>query len=274
MNISTWLKDATKQLKDIGIESSRLDAELILAETIRKPRTYLHAHLDEDIDPRRIDIAYARLGLRIDRVPLAYIVGHKEFFGREFNVSPNVLIPRPESEDIIHTFLEVSAGDISTDRTLIDVGTGSGCLGITAKLERPDVSVILSDISPQALDVASRNAEQLQADVRTQEQDLLLGQIEPVDYIFANLPYVNESWQVSPELRYEPRQALFADNGGLALIFRLLNQAPQCMHDGGWLLIEADPEQHPDIIEAAQEKGFRHQRTTGYCLAFRIGAEN
>ena len=113
MNISDWLRSATKRLKDIGIESPRLDAELILAETLRKPRTYLHAHLDEDIDPRRIDIAEARLDLRKDRVPIAYIIGHKEFYGREFHVTPSVLIPRPESEDIVTTFLDIAAGDIA-----------------------------------------------------------------------------------------------------------------------------------------------------------------
>ena len=105
MTISTWLKLATKQLKDTGITSARLDAELLLAETLRKPRTYLHAHLDEDIDPRRVDIANARLDLRLERVPLAYILGYKEFFGRKFRVTPAVLVPRPETEDLMTIFL-------------------------------------------------------------------------------------------------------------------------------------------------------------------------
>ncbi|OYX44207.1 protein-(glutamine-N5) methyltransferase, release factor-specific [Candidatus Saccharibacteria bacterium 32-49-12] len=276
MNISAWLKDATKQLKDIGIDSARLDAELILSETLRKPRTYLHAHLDETIDPRRIDIAYARLDLRKDRVPLAYIVGYKEFYGRKFSVSPNVLIPRPESEDMIDLLLEVTASDISDQRTLIDVGTGSGCLGITAKLERPGINVVLSDISPQALDVAQANAHSLGANITTQEQDLLFGQIEPVDYILANLPYVDESWSVSPELRHEPKKALFAKNGGLAMIFRLIEQAPLCLNDDGWLFIEADPEQHSQIITFASNYGFIYQKTRHYCVLLRrrVGAES
>jgi release factor glutamine methyltransferase len=107
MTISTWLKLATKQLKDIGITSARLDAELLLAETLRKPRTYLHAHLNEDIDPRRVDIANARLDLRLERVPLAYILGYKEFFGRKFRVTPAVLVPRPETEDLMTIFLQL-----------------------------------------------------------------------------------------------------------------------------------------------------------------------
>ena len=211
MNISDWLRSATKRLKDIGIESPRLDAELILAETLRKPRTYLHAHLDEDIDPRRIDIAEARLDLRKDRVPIAYIIGHKEFYGREFHVTPSVLIPRPESEDIVTTFLDIAAGDIAENLKLLDVGTGSGCLGITLKLERPDISVTLSDTSRQALLIAEKNADQLGASVQVKQQSLLRGQVERLNYIVANLPYVDREWQVSPELQHEPQSALFAE---------------------------------------------------------------
>lgn len=274
MNISSWLKDATKQLKDIGIESSRLDAELILAATIRKNRTYLHAHLDEELDPRRIDIANARLDLRLDRVPLAYIVGFKEFYGRQFVVSPQVLIPRPESEDLIDLFLEVSANNILPNQTLLDIGTGSGCLGITASLERPSLDVTLTDISRTALEVAKKNADNLNASVKLRQQNLLIGQIEPLDYILANLPYVSLEWKVSPELRHEPKQALFADDGGLSLIYKLLEQTKRHLKQGGYLLIEADPEQHPKIVDYAKKLGLIHYKTIGYALALTpIGAE-
>ena len=270
MNISDWLRSATKRLKDIGIESPRLDAELILAETLRKPRTYLHAHLDEDIDPRRIDIAEARLDLRKDRVPIAYIIGHKEFYGREFHVTPSVLIPRPESEDIVTTFLDIAAGDIAENLKLLDVGTGSGCLGITLKLERPDISVTLSDTSRQALVIAEKNADQLGASVQVKQQSLLRGQVERLNYIVANLPYVDREWQVSPELQHEPQSALFADQHGLALIYELLEQAPLHLMNDGWLLLEADPEQHPDITRKAIQSGFTCERTQGYCVALRL----
>ena len=165
---------------------------MILANTLRKNRTYLHAHLDEEIDPRRFDIANARLDLRLDRVPIAYILGYKEFYGRKFTVSPSVLIPRPESEDLISLFLELTASEIA-EKVLIDVGAGSGCLGITAKLERSNLSVILSDISKPALNIAEKNANALNADVYIQQQSLLNGQLRPVDYIFANLPYVDKN---------------------------------------------------------------------------------
>ena len=269
MIISDWLKTATKSLKNIGISSARLDAELILANTLRKNRTYLHAHLDEEIDPRRFDIANARLDLRLDRVPIAYILGYKEFYGRKFTVSPSVLIPRPESEDLISLFLELTASEI-TEKTLIDVGTGSGCLGITAKLERNNLSVILSDISKPALKITEKNADTLKADVTIQQQSLLNGQIRPVDYIFANLPYVDKDWDVSPELKYEPELALFAEDEGLKLISELISQAPRCLTSNGLLFIEADPCQHNRIINIAIKNGFKEEKRLNYILVLRL----
>ncbi len=271
--ISFWLKNAAKSMKDTGIPSARLDAELILANTLRKNRTYLHAHLDEEIDPRRVDIANARLDLRLDRVPMAYILGYKEFYGRKFTVSPAVLVPRPESEDMISLFLDATAGEIER-KVLIDVGTGSGCLGITAALERTNISVILSDISKGALRIAEKNADEHRARVKIQQQSLLNGQLEPVDYIFANLPYVDKNWEVSPELHYEPKIALFTDDGGLKLILELIRQAPRYLTPNGQLFIEADPTQHERIIQAAARQNFRLAAIQRYIIVLRfIGSQ-
>ena len=271
--ISFWLKNAAKSLKDAGISSARLDAELILANTLRKNRTYLHAHLDEEIDPRRVDIANARLDLRLDRVPMAYILGYKEFYGRKFTVSPAVLVPRPESEDMISLFLDATAGEIE-QKVLIDVGTGSGCLGITAALERTNISVILSDISKDALRIAEKNADEHHARIKIQQQSLLNGQLEPVDYIFANLPYVDKDWEVSPELQYEPKIALFTEDGGLKLILELIQQAPRCLTPNGQLFIEADPTQHERIIQAAAKQNFKLVTIQRYIIVLRfIGSQ-
>ncbi|QCT42022.1 peptide chain release factor N(5)-glutamine methyltransferase [Candidatus Nanosynbacter featherlites] len=271
MNISTWLKHATEHLKNAGITSAQLDAELLLANTLRKNRTYLHAHLDEEIDPRRVDIAEARLSLRLDRVPLAYILGKKEFYGREFDVSPSVLVPRPESEEMINMLLRLAPQD-NQPRTLIDVGTGSGCLGITAALELSDNwHVVLSDISPKALSVAEKNAKKLGAKVFTQKQSLLLGQFEKLDCILANLPYVDKDWKnTSPELRHEPPEALYASEGGLKLIRELIQQAPKHMTNQGLLFIEADEEQHQTIVAFGNQNGFLRLETSGLIVALRF----
>lgn len=266
--IASWLTTATNTLKQADITSARLDAELILANTLRKNRTYLHAHLDEEIDPRRVDIADARLNLRLDRVPLAYILGCKEFYGRKFTVSPAVLVPRPESEEMITLFLALTAGEIAP-KTLIDVGTGSGCLGITAALERPSLRVILSDISPRAIKIAEKNASNLQARVTLQQQSLLSGQIEPVDYIFANLPYVDQSWEFSPELRHEPAEALFAADNGLRLIETLIEQVPRHLTADGLLFLEADPRQHQAILHKAKHHGLHKVEMRGFIIVLR-----
>ncbi len=261
--IRIWLRDAAEEFASAGIASALLDAEIILAHTLRRSRTWLHAHSDDVLDARIEDIANARAQLRLDRTPVAYIIGHKEFYGRLFKVAPSVLIPRPESEEIItllKTYVPKGA------HTLIDVGTGSGCLGITAKLELPELEVTLADISRHALKVAEANAETLNATVTVMKSDLLESIPAPYDIVIANLPYVDEAWERSPETNHEPKLALFADNGGLKLINRLLEQLPGALTAGGITLIEADPEQHPRIIAAAKKYSLSHITTSGYIV--------
>lgn len=258
--IKDWLHDATRELTKAGISSAKLDAEIILAHTLRENRTYLHAHDDELLSPRRLEIADARLQLRIDRTPVAYIVGHKEFYGRLFRVNPSTLIPRPESETIITLLKELAAQSTldlhDSPQRLVDVGTGTGCLGITAKLEIPELEVTLVDISRHALKVAETNAKWLHAKVALTRSDLLIAYPFQADYIIANLPYVDPDWERSPETHFEPALALFADDEGLALINKLIEQAPSRLNPGGYLLLEADPRQHAAIIKTAKSFGF------------------
>lgn len=268
--IKDWLRDAATALAQAGIDSAKLDAEIILAHTIRQNRTYLHAHDDEAISPRHREIADARLQLRLDRTPVAYIVGHKEFYGRLFRVNPSTLIPRPESETIITILKELTAqgslGLHTTPQRLVDVGTGTGCLGITAKLEMPDLDVTLLDISRHALKVAETNAKLLHADVTLTRSDLLLAYPLQADFIIANLPYVDPEWERSPETKYEPALALFAEDEGLALINRLIDQAPATLNADGYLLLEADPRQHAAIIKTAKSNKFTHHETRDFIV--------
>lgn len=260
--ISIWLRDAAEELAMTGIPTALLDAEIILAHTLRKSRTYLHAHGEEQIEPRRLEIANARLDLRKDRVPVAYIIGHKEFYGRLFKVTPSVLIPRPESEAIIESLKElwgVKPGK------LIDVGTGSGCLGITAKLELP-LEVTLTDINRHAINVAEDNANSLGAEVELKQSNLLEEITGIYDVIVANLPYVDPGWERSPETNHEPKEALFADDNGMALIKRLITQTNQHLKHGGLLLLEADPEQHIALNDYAKNHGLVKTAINGYCL--------
>lgn len=269
--INAWLESASKQLGLIGIASARLDAEIILAHTLRRSRTYLHAHPDEILDARANEIADSRLALRLDRVPIAYIVGHKEFYGRQFAVTTATLIPRPESEELIETLKRIMQQNLTlfndTKLRLIDVGTGSGCLGITAKLELPDLDVTLIDISTHALTVARTNAKRLHADVTLLKNDLLLNYPLKADIIIANLPYVDPSWERSPETNHEPELALFASDGGKALIYKLIDQSQSVLDKRGILLLEADPIQHESLTSYAKEKGFTAVSSANYCIA-------
>ena len=267
MEISQWINQASRALSDAVIPTPRLDAEIILAATLRHDRTWLHAHSDEIIDPRFIDIANARIQLRVDRVPIAYITGKKEFYGRCFSVSPQVLIPRPDSEVIID-LLKEWYHDNKSARYILDVGTGSGCLGITAKLEIPQLDVTLLDNSRAALKIAEKNAANLGAAVDIEKSNLLSKHPFFPDCIIANLPYVDKTWSVSPETRHEPEEALFAKNDGLQLIEKLITQATNQQTPGGALILEADPRQHKSIETFAKQYSYVLQKTSGFGLLF------
>lgn len=272
MTIKDWLDDATRQLINANVPSARLDAELLLAHTVRQPRTWLHGHTDDQLDSRQLEIARARLDLRLDRVPVAYIIGHKEFYGHRFKVTTATLIPRPESETLIELLDEAIPKNerliVENPLRLVDVGTGSGNLGITAKLTHPDLEVTLVDTSRHALNVAEENAKALHADVELLQSDLMASYPFVADIIVANLPYVDPEWERSLETNHEPASALFAANNGLALIFELLIQTKEKLALGGKLILEADPEQHKAIIKEAAIYGFVLVEQRDYGLLF------
>lgn len=270
LSVKDWLADATRQLVFAEIPSARLDSELILAHTLRQNRSHLHAHDDEVITERDLEIANARLALRLDRVPVAYIIGHKEFYGRRFRVTTATLIPRPESEVLIELLAKAVPHNTAllSERPLrlIDVGTGSGILGITAKLTYPELDVTLADMSRHALKIAEQNAKELEVDVTILQSDLLANFPFIADIIIANLPYVDPEWERSVETNHEPADALFASNNGKALIYRLLVQVQTKLASGGYLILEADPTQHSDIILEAKKCGLLLQDRQDYGL--------
>lgn len=266
-SIDTWLTRAIKQLLEAGIPSARLDAEIILAHTLRKPRTWLHAHGDESLDARVQEIAEARLALRLDRVPIAYIIGHKEFYGRRFHVSSATLIPRSESETMIELLAELPEAD--RHGRLVDVGTGSGALGITAALEFPSLQVELVDIDNHALSIAKKNAATLAAPVTLSRGDLLSTYPHTAQIILANLPYVDREWKRSPETEHEPAIALFAKQQGLALIYALIDQTDATLAPGGYLFIEADARQHHVITQYAERSGLSLAASRGLIVVYR-----
>ena len=271
VTISEKLREIEQLFSKAGIPSPRLDAEVLLAYTLDADRTYLHAHATDTLQDSTLRRFGKLVERRLQREPVAYITGRKEFYGREFIVTPNVLIPRPETEELIELVLRSQISSLRS--SVLDVGCGSGCIGITLKLERPELDVTLCDISPKTLAVAKKNAKQLGANVEFIESDLLsafkpTANSRQLTVIVANLPYVNKDWETSPETNYEPREALYADSNGYALIFDLINQSTSILRPGGLLALEADPEQHERIIEQALTKNFTLSDTRGYAMSF------
>ena len=266
-SVDTWLAAAAAQLRAAGIASGRLDSELLLNHVLQRPRHWLHAHGDSTLLHEQQAQAEQLLTRRLKHKPLAYLVGHKEFYGRDFVVSPAVLVPRPETEQMIALLLQLIQ---PTQRTIADVGTGSGILAITAQLELPPCQVDAYDVSPEALAIAQRNAQQHGVtSVKFIQSDLLAAAQQRYDVILANLPYVSPTWQRDDrETAHEPTLALFAEGDGLALISTLLAQTERWLAPGGLLILEADPCQHSRIIACAATHQLTHMRSEGYALAF------
>ncbi|MDR1970088.1 MAG: peptide chain release factor N(5)-glutamine methyltransferase [Candidatus Nomurabacteria bacterium] len=252
MTISEWLAEIVRKLRASGIDSARLDAELILAHALGKSREWLAAHSDKIV---AVNTAVDLVERRLAREPFAYILGKKEFYGREFVVTPNVLIPRPETEQVIEIVKKLFRKD--SQPIILDVGTGSGAIAITLALELPDAQIFASDINDQALSVTKQNAKTLGAKVNFIKSDLLQNICnKKFDIIVANLPYVARDWKTSPETAYEPEIALFADDGGLKFIKKLLRQTPEHLNPDGFLVLELDPRQSEDVKKIASKYGF------------------
>lgn len=264
MTVEQFLKEAALIFTKAGIQSARLDAQVLLADALRHDKSWLLAHPTHPLSDGLLKLLRSQVAARAKRMPLAYVRGQQEFYGREFKVTPQVLVPRPETEQLI---TELSGLHLPPGSVLLDVGTGSGAIAITAALELPTLTVEACDISLDAIDIARANAERLDAHIEHFFVSDLLNEAGYYEVIAANLPYVGPDWLRSPETNYEPGLALFADNQGLALINKLLQQAPQHLSADGYLLVEADPRQF-DAIIAFAPKQLVHLATNGFILSF------
>lgn len=254
------LQWTTDYLKQHGAESPRLDAEVLLAHARGCPRIQLYTCFDQEADEPLREAFRALVRQRAQGMPVAYLVGHREFYSLDFEVTRDVLIPRPETEFLVVALLDLAkrAGTIDEPLRVIDVGTGSGVLAICAAKYLNNADVYAVDISPPALEVAQRNAErhQVRDRIRFSTSDLMQsipGDLA-FDFILSNPPYIAESARATMSrdvLNFEPETALFAGENGLDVLERLLEQAAERLAPGGWLLAEFSPEQKAPLADIA-----------------------
>jgi len=270
MTIQTWLKKSITQLTDANVDSARLDAEILLADELNKDRSWIIAHSDFELSTDQIAKLINQVNYRSTHLPLAYIRGHQEFYGRDFLVTPAALTPRPETETMLGVLLEFTKtlGTKDTENIkIIDIGTGTGCIAITAKLELPTSVVYATEISKSALSVAKQNASKHEANVIFMRADLMsrLG-ADVVDgaILCCNLPYVPDNYPINKAAKHEPAIALFSGKDGLSHYQDLFSSLAMLEQRGQYpfaILTESLVSQHEQLAQIAAKVGFKLQKT-------------
>jgi len=254
MLVKRALSQAISTLSAAGIDTPRLDAEVLLAHLLRQNRAWLAAHSDFSLASETAARYQRFIQRRARHEPAAYITGQREFYGLAFYVSPQTLIPRPETELLVEEALRLT----QPAWRILDVGTGSGCIAITLALRAPQTTVFAGDISAGALAVARQNALQHKAAQRVKlfQADLLTGLKGPFNLIVSNPPYISMAeWAtLAPGVKdYEPELALNDGASGLKIIEKILQDAPANLASRGALLIEIGAGQGPAALKLAQK---------------------
>ena len=271
MTLGTFLLDAQKQLEGAGIPSARLDAMLLICEQLKKDKAWLLAHPNAELTPAELSPLRSQIKRRLNHEPLAYILGKSEFYGREFLVTSDTLQPRPETETMIELLLSLAESRRLKVESILDVGTGSGCIAITAKLELPNADVHATDISEKCLKVAKNNTHNLDADVKFYQGNLLTPLPSTVyqlpTTILANLPYVPDEHTINQAAMHEPKLAIFGGKDGLDCYRQLFAQiSKRTMIE--YVLTESLPPQHGTLKLLAEEHGFKQKLSQDFIQVF------
>jgi release factor glutamine methyltransferase len=255
------LNESAKTLEAADIPSARLDAEILLSFCLGCDRLQFLKNPEIQLDQTQLTAFKKLINRRLRWEPVAYIIGRKNFWTFSLEVNKDVLIPRPDTEVIVEEILNISKKTVSTRIKILDIGTGSGAIAIALACEIPHASVMATDISLAALDVARRNACSLgiQNQIDFRQGDLL----EPVkgifDIIASNPPYIGaQEYEELPEgvRAFEPREALLAGKSGLEFYEKLIYQAEGYLEKNGWLLLEIGARQEKDIRRIMETSGF------------------
>ena len=237
MNIQKTLIEGTRLLRLDRVDVPKLTARVLLAHALGRDQPWLIAHSNDQVDPGSREDFLEMVRARCSGVPTQYIRGTQEFYGIEFRVTSDVLIPRPETEHLV----EAALARIRPQRTLVDIGTGSGAVAVAVAKHTARVAVFATDISLPALRVASGNARRASVDVHFCAGDLCeLFRATRFDMVVSNPPYVprRDSVGLQRELHHEPALALYGGEDGLQVVRRIVAAAPRVLKQGGWLLLE------------------------------------
>jgi release factor glutamine methyltransferase len=261
VNLTQALQGTRDTLSRAGFDDAPIEAEVLLRHVLGVTRTQLYLGFDSEFRPERARILESLTGRRLAGEPVAYITGHREFYGLDFSVDRRVLIPRPETELLVEKAIELGN---SGARSFADTGTGSGCIAVSVACNLPSARVHAIDLSQDALDVARVNCGRHDVADRVQllRGDLLAPLPGPVDVIMANPPYIRHSEMPLVNTQgYEPFLALDGGEDGLDQVRRLVRQAPSKLNPGGSLLMEIGKGQEEEASAIARE-AFPNARIT------------
>lgn len=256
MKILNW---TTEFFKTHNLNSPRVDAEYLLSEVLGQPRVMLYAHFDRPLEDKDLALYKAMIKRRSKGEPIAYIIEKRGFWNYDFFVNADVLIPRADTERLIEVILE-RAKHLNPGK-IIDIGTGSGAIAITLKSEFKDAIVLASDISNAALDIAKKNAANLEFDISFLQSDIFESIEGSFDIIASNPPYIahDEREIMDKEvLDYEPEIALFPNDGqGLSVYEKLIPASFSHLNDGGFLALEIGYKQAASVSQLCEKAGFK-----------------
>ena len=265
MRVVESLARSTDRLADRLIPDAALEAEVLHRHTLGEDRAGFFASLHDDLTTEDARLVDGLLGRRLSGEPLAYIVGVREFYGLDFVVNPSVLVPRQETELLVDTALAYAGARDGGRVAIADVGTGSGAIVVAVAHHLPQATVYATDTSAEALAVAEVNSRRhgVSARVHFRHGDLLRPLPGPVDLIVSNPPYIKTAQiaELAQEVRNEPVLALDGGEDGLAVMRRLISQAPGYLRPGGRMLVEIAPEQLQDVLVMAR-RAFPGSRPT------------
>ena len=255
--VSALLEEAAYQLACSELTEARREAQVLLGHALGVSRAWLTAHADNDVDPSAVATFRQLVQRRRSGEPVAYMIGKREFYGLEFHVTPDVLIPRPDTETLVDAALaRMPAGDCD----VLDLGTGSGCIAIAIAHERPAARVTAVDVSSAALSIARENAKANRVNIQFLQASWFEGLAgRRFDMILSNPPYVaiGDPHLRRGDLRFEPSVALAGGSDGLDDIRLIVADAPGYLRNQGWLLFEHGHTQADDCRNLLGNAGFR-----------------